>query len=344
MGRYYLTTRTRRPYPNIGLMGRFLNGPKPPLVGTTGCFVLPYGMGGDINNGGLVSYSYGATFPGTIIDTPFGWSPTLFSSTNLIAIGTRQTTNANPAILNTPARTVSCWVNFSALSNAYTVAHCVRENGTPVFTHLVKSTGKVAAYVTASASVNYDGTGSVTLVTGTWYNLIMGYDSVGGLNSYVNGVLDKNVAANGAINVATLPEFLIGNNQDGLNNRALAGMISDVCYWNRLLTAQEAWQIYSAGLRGEAKIGRTRMTRHQSIIGCNGNITGHTYANGAPVARRVVVSTQAPNARVVAEMTTSASDGLFAFNNLAPGDYSVEAVMTDNTRQALVYDWIVVAQ
>jgi hypothetical protein len=58
----------------------------------------------------------------------------------------------------------------------------------------VKSSGKLAPYVSVQ---HYDGTGVNTLVSGTWYYLVMTYDVTNGEVGYVNAGVDGTAAANG---------------------------------------------------------------------------------------------------------------------------------------------------
>lgn len=115
---------------------------------------------------------------------------------------------------NFSALTYSCWVNASALSNAYNATIFKNRVNVDFTGIMVKSTGKLYGATKATTLISYDGTGVTTLSTGTWYHLVMTYDSTNGLNVYVNASLDKNVAANG--NAAThTAEVHVG---DGVNS------------------------------------------------------------------------------------------------------------------------------
>ena len=86
------------------------------------------------------------------------------------------------------------------MSDAYASVISKAEN-VDVGTLLLKSNGKLACYVGASVGVvDYDGIGISTLNTDQWYYVTLTYDSVNGLNGYVNGVLDGSAPANGPIN------------------------------------------------------------------------------------------------------------------------------------------------
>ncbi len=103
--------------------------------------------------------------------------------------------------MNPTAMTISAWVKGTSFLTYATVAGRVVSGSQ--FVLYVKSTGKLACYASATGSVSYDGTGSHTLSTGTWYHLAMTYDSSAGLVGYVNGASDGTGAANGNLSTTT---------------------------------------------------------------------------------------------------------------------------------------------
>ncbi len=72
------------------------------------------------------------------------------------------------------------------------------------------ATGKLLISAGASADVSYNGTGSHTLTTGTWYYISETYNSTSGLVGYVNAASDATVAANGNLNI-TSSSLYVGN-------------------------------------------------------------------------------------------------------------------------------------
>ena len=70
-------------------------------------------------------------------------------------------------------------------------------------------------------------------------------------------------------------------------------------------------------------------------------ISGHAYESGAPAKRIITILTQPPKSIVLYQFTTDAVTGAFSFSNLPVGNYTIIDSMTDNSRQALVYDWVV---
>ncbi len=112
--------------------------------------------------------------------------------------------------INSAAVTLSAWVNATSFPNGYNgvVARSAAAYGSYSML-LVKSNGKLFCGVNASGAVAYDGTGSHTLSSSTWYYLSMTYDSSAGLVGYVNAASDGTAAANGTI-VGTTTSNLIG--------------------------------------------------------------------------------------------------------------------------------------
>lgn len=129
--------------------------------------------------------------------------------------------------INPTAITFSCWVNANSFPNTYN-STIERNNAsnTAYTTLYVKNTGKLAVYAFANAGVNYDGTGSATLSTGTWYHLGMSYSSTFGLWAWVNGVNENggvgpngNLAGPATTRLAT-DAFIAGRNFDGIIDEA----------------------------------------------------------------------------------------------------------------------------
>jgi hypothetical protein len=199
--------------------------------------------------------------------------------------------------LSSVATTVSCWVNFSALTNAYSAVYSRNAAGNQVIQLFVKSNGKLAVYLGvnpgAPTIINYDGTGSHTLVIGTWYHLAFVYDSTVGLIGYVNGAQDGTVAANGVIITGQAVEADIG--RDSVNaGRFVAGSIADFSKYNVALTAAQIGAL-AQGARPYSVL-EPAMTAWLPLDGLsspepdfsgnqfNGVLTGTVFAPGPPIA------------------------------------------------------------
>ena len=86
--------------------------------------------------------------------------------------------------------TLSAWVKSNNIS---TTQNIISRNG-PYFMRIMSSTLRMGIYTGSWMFQN----GSITLSSDTWYNLVITYDQ-SNAKSYVNGVLDKNIAKTGAL-------------------------------------------------------------------------------------------------------------------------------------------------
>ena len=120
------------------------------------------------------------------------------------------------------AFTLSAWVNGSAF-NTYSAA--ISFAPTTTFALFVKSNGKLACYLQATGQVSYDGTGSHTLSTATWYYVTMTYSSSAGLVGYVNAASDGTASANG--NSTTHGVINIGRDAVTISGRFWQGTIDE---------------------------------------------------------------------------------------------------------------------
>lgn len=146
---------------------------------------------------------------------------------------------------NPAATTVVAWVVPQGLANAY--QGIVDRNAPSNFISLfLKSNGKLACYVSNSVgtSLSYDGTGAAAALTvGNLYFLAMSYDSVVGLKSYVNAVLDGSFAASGTLNQAATPTY--AGAEPGTSGRNFNGLMSGVRLYDRALSADMIRWMYN---------------------------------------------------------------------------------------------------
>jgi hypothetical protein len=110
--------------------------------------------------------------------------------------------------------TLSAWVNASSFPNAYNAVVALSDSGFTAFQRIfVRSNGKLRCNVRAGSSlIDYDGTGSHTLVTGQWYYLTLTYSSSTGLIGYVNGASDNTVSPNASLNIASVNLYIGDDN------------------------------------------------------------------------------------------------------------------------------------
>ena len=114
--------------------------------------------------------------------------------------GTSSDTIAVTGVAATPAITLSIWFKVSNTTPTYTAFMSFNFNGNSnLFDGIyVKSTGKMAYYVYNSGAGGFLDPGSATITTGVWNHAALTYDSTNGLSTYLNGVSDGTVVANGA--------------------------------------------------------------------------------------------------------------------------------------------------
>ena len=112
--------------------------------------------------------------------------------------------------MNPAAATLSAWANATTLPNSLNspITRRALSGGTNQFAMYVRSDGKLAWDAFANAQVTYNGTGSHTLSTGTWYFIAGVYDSTNGLIVYLNAAQDKTVAANGPLVTTAAPSYI----------------------------------------------------------------------------------------------------------------------------------------
>lgn len=132
--------------------------------------------------------------------------------------------------MNPVAITYSVWINATSFPNAYnaTIARnsALGANGFSVL--LVKSTGKLACYIqlTGGTNTSYDGTGSHTLSSGTWYYCTMTYSNAAGLIGYVDAASDGTAA--GGFDLSTVAVSTDIGRDPTVSNQYWNGKIDEV--------------------------------------------------------------------------------------------------------------------
>lgn len=148
--------------------------------------------------------------------------------------------------INPTAITISAWVKATSFPAAYNSIVARNNTGNTQYCFwMVNSSGKMVAYVKASGSSSYDGSGSTTLSPGTWYHTLVSYDSNNGLKGFVNGVLDGSSGANGAIDTTTATTNI---GREVINTRLWNGVIDEVRIAS--VARSQSWAIaeYNNGL------------------------------------------------------------------------------------------------
>ncbi len=108
----------------------------------------------------------------------------------------------------------------------------------------INASSKLAVY-TAPGGSNFDGTGSTTFSTATWYFIAVTYTSANGLKGYVNATSEASAAGIGTLGTGNAPVEI---GRDVFNSlRYFDGLIDEVSLWQRELTASEITWLYNSG-------------------------------------------------------------------------------------------------
>lgn len=224
---------------------------------------------GDPGGGGKLFDLSGYGNHGTLTNFNFtsasGWTSGLDGGPAVRYDGTDDYVDCgNSRVWQTPAFSASLWVNAAAWTPAYTsILSYLKPTPTTFYAILVKSTGKLAVYMQTNniSAINYDGTGAFTLATNKWYLVTITYNSVAGLKSYVNGLLDASVAANGAMDTSAEATLTLNFGRDQQTaGRLFTGAEEGQRIYNRALSAGEVWSQYDPLTRWSLRyrLGKTR--------------------------------------------------------------------------------------
>jgi len=148
---------------------------------------------------------------------------------------------------------VCAWVRVGAFTNPYgQVFGTKADTGfASRFDLYVKSNGKLDAIVsvTGAPELNYDGTGTYTLNVNEWTFVAMTCGPSVGMNGYVNGQLDKNVAH--AQNIyAVAPAITMHLGAHVNYGHEFDGGIREVRVFDRALSATEILFLYQGSRAG----------------------------------------------------------------------------------------------
>ena len=210
---------------------------------------------------------------GTLQGSPTATSGEIDGAANLAESSSQYISTASHSIPS--AITVSGWIKVTSFINTYE-GIIGPDNSTNFAILLLKSNGKLAPYVVANSEVDYDGTGLNTLSAGTWYYLVMTYNSTNGLIGYVNNSQDGTVAANGTLNT-TAATMDLGNDA-GFSPRIFNGVINEM---RESSIARPAAWIYTEYNNQSAPssfytMGSESGSTHQDIIGGNSTLGGNS--------------------------------------------------------------------
>lgn len=144
--------------------------------------------------------------------------------------------------------TVIAWINTETYTN-YQGLFCqdlTDHRGVQLFLHSVDSKLRFAIYNGTTFRNGEANQASATMVAGTWYCVAGTAGAVGTdkIKAYIDAVEVASANTVGLIGNSTA-DFLIGNDEKGAN-RFYDGLIGEVWFYNRPLTANELLQTYLA--------------------------------------------------------------------------------------------------
>jgi len=195
------------------------------------------------------------------------------------------------------ALSICFWVNPTSLTPAYSnilnrmVDNTFATNGDYAF--YLKSSGKLAIFVNnATGRQDYDGAGTHTLTTGSWWHIGFSCPTSGNTQVYVNGVSDGGGINGGNFATTSVRPFLMGFDPNTAG-RFFSGAIADLGVWNVALTAQEINSLATGArpfkVQPKSLAGWLPLDGLQSpepdLSGNinNGTLTGTSFAFGPPV-------------------------------------------------------------
>jgi hypothetical protein len=167
---------------------------------------------------------------GTAENSPTADSGIIDGCLKLVESSSEYVTLGTGSAFDTAAITYSAWVKANSLPDAY---NCIFKRGNVGGTvdyaeYFIKSNGKLACYVqSTTGGVDYDGSGSNTLSTGTWYHVVMVFSSSVGLIGYVNGASDGSASSSSPLETANDITTDIGYDRD-TTPRGWDGWIDEV--------------------------------------------------------------------------------------------------------------------
>ena len=161
--------------------------------------------------------------------------------------------NASSGVTFTNNITISAWVKPASVIHAYTDRGIVAKNdgATESFllTHLGDQSGTKdtwGGFVIIGGQEKWIN-GTTEPVAGSWYHVVMTYDGAY-QKIYVNGATEKNIIMSGGVssnssNIVIGARGLAGTTP----SRVFNGVIDEVAYWNKTLTAAEIVYLYNSG-------------------------------------------------------------------------------------------------
>ncbi|HEY0141286.1 MAG TPA: LamG domain-containing protein [Thermoanaerobaculia bacterium] len=129
----------------------------------------------------------------------------------------------------------------------FAVFEAATDTGLSIAYHNDGGTMKVQGVRTRHNIVDSGPDTAQTLTTGTWYQVVITYDATN-VRTYVNGsLLGGPTAASGNGNAGTSDGAYIGNFFAEVSSFYANGMLDEVGFWSKALSAQEITDLYNGG-------------------------------------------------------------------------------------------------
>jgi hypothetical protein len=147
----------------------------------------------------------------------------------------------NAAFTLTNAVTMVAWVKVNASGTDQKI---ISKRPSYVLTVFTNNIPETEIFIGGSSQDTRSAGGGTTLVNGVWYQIAGTYDGHS-LKTYVNGVLDRQIAVTGTMD-STAYSLNLGKTADGIANY-MNGLIDDARVYNRALSAAEIAALYNGG-------------------------------------------------------------------------------------------------
>lgn len=195
---------------------------------------------------------------------------------------------------NDTVGTYSAWVYFDEVSTTRTIFSAGDDNAATEYLKVFLNTGKIKVLLYHGGATQFSvGETTASITAKKWYHIAVVQNGIQPA-IYINGtaVTTTNATATDLTfwydELTGCDKFAIGVlESNGTHTEDFAGMISDVKYWNKALTAAEVWEDYIGNaldddgtyLQLHLLDGDNGVT-DQGLGADNGTLTGHAYLCG----------------------------------------------------------------